>query len=64
MLTAPELVVAQLVEVGGEVQVSAEEQGRVLTERVVGREERAEAEAADGHEGNLRALAGPAGSRR
>ena len=42
MLAAPELVVAEVVEVGGELEIALELQRRVLAERVVWREERAE----------------------
>ena len=44
VLAAPELVEAELVEVRGELEVALELQRRVLAERVVGGEERAEPE--------------------
>ena len=42
VLAHPELVVAELVELGRELEVAAQLQGRVLADRVVRREERAE----------------------
>ena len=42
VLAAPELVEAEPVEVGGELDVTLEQQGRVLSGRVVGGEERTE----------------------
>ena len=44
VLAAPELVEAEPVEVGGELEVALEQQRRVLTGRVVGGEERAESD--------------------
>jgi hypothetical protein len=43
VLAAPELVVPELVEMLDEVEIPAELQHRVLTDRMVGGEERAEA---------------------
>jgi hypothetical protein len=48
MLAAPELVVAELVQVLDEVQIAAELQHRMLADRVMGGEERAEAETGHG----------------
>jgi hypothetical protein len=45
VLAAPELVEAEVVEVRGELEVALELQGRVLSDWVVGREERAEPKA-------------------
>jgi hypothetical protein len=44
VLAAPEFVVAQLVEMLDELEVAAELQGRVLADRMVGRQEGAELE--------------------
>jgi hypothetical protein len=45
MLPHPELVVPELVERGGELEVALQQQARVLTERVVRGQEGTEAQA-------------------
>jgi hypothetical protein len=45
VLAAPELVVAQLVQMLDELEVTPELQGGILANRMMGREERAEAHA-------------------
>ena len=44
MLAAPEFVEAELVEMGGEIQIAAILQHRVFAERMMGREKSAETE--------------------
>ncbi len=44
MLAAPELVVSEVIEMGCELEIALELQGRALAERVVWRKERAEPE--------------------
>ena len=49
VLTAPELVVAEPVELLDQVEIATELQHRVLADRMVGRKERAETQAEIGH---------------